>query len=137
MQIKEVYRTIMAILLLGNVSFIAERSSTSIRNPSHLKSVCQLIGCSNPKRIQQLLCDEVPPEGAALRRDFLAQTWYKIVLDYIIYHINNYFRSRFGTPAPRTKTSKINILHIPAYDLRNSTPVCKPLQIITFDSYNK
>lgn len=122
-QFKEIYRMIMAILLLGNVLFTTERSNTIVRNPEQIKSICQMIGCSNPNRIQQLLCVGVPPEGASHRRDYLAQIWYTSVVSYILNHINNYFRSRFGVPSPKAKIRSIKVLHVPSYDKRTMTPV--------------
>ena len=103
--------------------FTEKNGNTIIRSPEQLQAVCQMIGCSNPKRLEILLCSNVPPQGAAFRRDHLAQVWYRCVVEHILSKINQYLSSRFGSNSQKTNQRKITILHTPCFDYRMGIPV--------------
>ena len=114
----------MAILLLGNVLFTEKNGKTIIRNQEQIQGVCQMLGCSNPKRLSYILCVDTPPQGAAYRRDYLAQLWYKALLEHILLYINQYYSLRFGSSnVSNIPQRKIHILHVPSYDYRAGIPV--------------
>ena len=124
-QISEIFRILIAILYLGNISFVTQNGKTIVRPSVEVEIVCQLIGCGDLKEFCYNICSlGITVQQAVRRRDLLAQEWYKIVIEYLIGKINLDFLQTLGARQRKSYNQrKINLIQLPTPRQRISTQV--------------